>query len=71
MEQTSTMLPITTKTLDRWFAMGTEKPSYGDRLSEVLSAKDMDKVRQVFTQQLQDKTVKWEGAIAFIAARHR
>ena len=65
-EQTSTMLPITAKTLERWFAVGREKPSYSDRLSEVLSTKDMGKVQQVFTQQLKGQTVTWGGAIAFI-----
>ena len=68
-EQTSTMLPITAKTLERWFSIGREKPSYGDRLSAVLSTKDIEKVRQVFTQQLQGKKVKWGGAIAFVTAR--
>ena len=65
-ERTLTVLPITAKTLERWFSVGTQKPSYGDRLVTVLSAKDMDKVRQVFMQQLQGQTVVWEGAIAFI-----
>ena len=67
-EQTSTLLPITAKTLERWFAVGLEKPSYGDRLAEVLSTKDLEKVRQVFTQYLKGQTVNWGGAIAFIAA---
>ncbi|MEM9218206.1 MAG: AAA family ATPase [Cyanobacteria bacterium P01_F01_bin.150] len=67
-DQTSTLLPITAKTLKRWFAQGQEKPSYGDRLSAVLSAKDMEKIRQVYTQQLQGQSVMWKGAIAFIVA---
>ena len=65
-EQRSTMLPITAKMLERWFSVGREKPSYGDRLSEVLSTKGMGKVQQVFIQQLKGQTVMWGGAIAFI-----
>ena len=65
-EHTSTELQITPKTLARWFQLGQGKPSYGDRIAQQLSAKDMEKVKQVFTQQLSGQTVKWEGAIAFI-----
>ncbi|MEB3232835.1 MAG: AAA family ATPase [Leptolyngbyaceae bacterium] len=66
---TTTSLQITPKMLDQWFEPGQDKPSYGDRLSQQLSAKDLEKVRAIYTQELMGKIVAWQGAIAYILAR--
>ncbi|MBD1911895.1 AAA family ATPase [Leptolyngbya sp. FACHB-8] len=61
-----TDLRITSELLDRWFQPGQGRPSYCDYLSKALSNEEITTVQQAFVRSLQNQTVGWKGAIAYI-----
>ena len=73
LEATQTDLQITPVLLERWFSTGGEpcgiceaaRPSYGDRLANVLNAAEQATVQAIFRRTLTNQMVKWKGAIAF------
>jgi putative ATPase len=67
-EQVAHDLYITPQLIDRWFAAGTERLSYGDRLLQTLSPKEVAQIREGLTQYLLRQTVQWHRAIAYITA---
>jgi putative ATPase len=66
-EQIQTEFRITPTVLERWFSPGKERPSYGDRLAQALSASELKKVRAGFTR-LSHQWVQWKGTVALIRA---
>jgi putative ATPase len=66
-EPIQTEMRITPTTLKRWFNSGKERPSYGDRLAQVLSEAELEAVREGFAR-LSHQSVQWVGTIAFIRA---
>jgi putative ATPase len=67
-EHTKTEIRITKTLLDRWFEPGKERPSYADQLAKSLAPSAIVAVRDAFAQQLSNRMVNWEGAIAFVRA---
>jgi putative ATPase len=59
---------IAPKLLERWFALGGNSVSYGDRLRKSLSKKEVEQVQHLMTQQLCNRTIVWHSAIAYITA---
>lgn len=56
--------------LDRWFVRSKEDtPSYGDRLSLLLTAEQISTLQSVLNRYLRGKTVPWSRAIAFIQGK--
>jgi len=60
---------ITPAVLDRWLQPGSDRPSYRDRLATTLSETDLTKVLNLLANQLENQTVLWEGAIAWVQAK--
>ena len=52
---------ITPKLLERWFTKNQEHLSYGDRLRQTLSDKDVDRVKGLMQQHLSHQTVRWHS----------
>ncbi len=72
-EYTQTDTRITPATLQRWFSCGQTKPrqtkpSYGDRLSQILDDDQLETIKAAFAQHLSNTTVQWQGAIAYLKA---
>ncbi|MCT7963832.1 AAA family ATPase [Laspinema sp. D1] len=68
-ERSHQELQITSAMLDRWFTPSqSEKPSYGDRLAQMLSGTEVQAVTEAFQRHLLHQTVQWESAIAFLCA---
>jgi putative ATPase len=67
-EQVAHDLYITPQLIERWFASGTGRLSYGDRLLQTLSSQEVEKIREQLTQQLCRQMVQWCRAIAYITA---
>jgi len=72
-EITATDLYISAALLERWFTLGhpspetgRDRPSYADYLAPSLAAKDLAAVQSAFGRSLQNQTVKWKGAIAYL-----
>ncbi|HEY9644039.1 MAG TPA: AAA family ATPase [Coleofasciculaceae cyanobacterium] len=65
LELSQTDLRITSALLEHWFSPGTDRPSYTDHLSRFLDPAEVKTVRQVMQQQLANRVVPWESAIAF------
>jgi putative ATPase len=69
LETTQTELRITPPLLNRWFQPGGDRPSYADHLSQHLTKKDLERIKQLFYQLLSHQTVRWKGAIAYVCAQ--
>jgi putative ATPase len=70
LEYTTTDLQMIPTLINRWFSPGESQPSYADYLADGLSASEIVTLRHIFEESLQDRVVKWTGAIAFLCA-HR
>ncbi|UJB68235.1 AAA family ATPase [Acaryochloris sp. 'Moss Beach'] len=66
LEQTHMSLYVTPKLIERWFAVGGDRPSYGKRLGQHCSAKDVKQIQALLSQKLLHKTIQWQTTIAFI-----
>jgi putative ATPase len=62
-------LYVTPKLLERWFTTNQQQPSYGDRLRQTLSQKDVDKVRKAMQQYLERQTVRWQTTNLFLVVQ--
>ena len=67
LEPTQTELLITSALLDRWFNPGGQRPSYADRLKLFLTAAEIATLQQTL-QRYRDRSVVWQGAIAYLHA---
>ena len=72
-EISTTDLYLSAALLERWFTLGSpssdparDRPSYADALAPSLTAKDLATVQAAFGRSLQNQTVKWKGAIAYL-----
>jgi putative ATPase len=62
-------MQVTAGVIERWFAPATgERPSYGERLAQQLSADELMAVRTLFERQLLNQTVQWSGRIGYFVA---
>jgi putative ATPase len=61
---------ISAAQLTGWFApQGTERPSYAQRLAAGgLTAKEIERVADLYGRQLRDQTVPWQTSVAYIVA---
>ncbi|WP_088893008.1 AAA family ATPase [Leptolyngbya ohadii] len=67
-EESNTELRVTDDLLDRWFRPGQTRPSYSDRLAQILPTKEQKFVQQLLTQTLRNQTIQWRSAIVFVQA---
>jgi putative ATPase len=67
-EGTTHDLYITPQLIERWFETGVGRLSYGDRLRQTLSTREVFQIREYLTQDLLRQTVRWNRAIAYITA---
>jgi putative ATPase len=63
---------ISAEHLARWFSASPEgqRPSYGQRLRQNLSAEELAQVQALFERQLRDQSVTWTSQVVFLLA-HR
>ncbi len=66
LEQTHISLYVTPKLLDRWFAVGGDRPSYGKRLGQHCSAKDVNQIQTLLSQKLLHQTIQWQVTLTFV-----
>lgn len=69
LEQTHMSLYVTPKLIERWFAVGGDRPSYGKRLGQHCSAKDVKQIQALLSQKLLHKTIQWQTTLAFVHVR--
>lgn len=69
LEQTHMSLYVTSKLIERWFAVGGDRPSYGKRLGQHCSAKDVKQIQALLSQKLLHKTIQWQTTLAFVHVR--
>jgi putative ATPase len=69
--QTIPEMYISATLIERWFAIATDTPTYANHLSFYLSEAEIDWVKQLFQRHLQDQSVPWQSAIAFVVAHPR
>ncbi|MGB8698995.1 MAG: hypothetical protein WCD18_06225 [Thermosynechococcaceae cyanobacterium] len=62
-------LYVTPQLIARWFEPGVERCSYGDRLRDMLTPKEVERVRALITQFLCRQTVQWSSPMVYIRAR--
>lgn len=70
-EQQIADLYISDALIDRWFAIATTPPSYADYLAQTLTTTEIAEIQTRFRQQLQNQSVPWKTAIAFLKASDR
>lgn len=69
-EHFQTNLHITPGLLERWFfTSNSGRPTLAARLAGTLSKKEVEKVQELFTQHLLNKTLPWATTIVFVKAR--
>ncbi len=69
-KETSTQeIYITPKLLDRWFTLKSKPLSYGARLRQHLSKKEVEQVQSLMTQHLLHQTLTWRSVILYITAQ--
>lgn len=74
LEQTHMSLYITPKLLDRWFAANCDehrpvesyRPSYGERLGQHCTDKDVQQIQALLSQKLLHQTIQWQVTLAFV-----
>lgn len=69
LEQTHMSLYVTPKLIERWFAMSGGRPSYGKRLRQHCSAKDVKQIQVLLSKKLLHKTIQWQTTLAFVHVR--
>lgn len=69
LEQTHMSLYVTPKLIERWFAVGGDRPSYGKRLGQYCSAKEVKQIQALLSQKLLHKTIQWQTTLAFVHVR--
>lgn len=70
LEQTHMSLYVTPKLIERWFAVGGDRPSYGKRLGQHRSAKDVKQIQALLSQKLLHKTIQWQTTLAFVHVQY-
>lgn len=69
LEQTAMSLYVTPKLIERWFAEGGDRPSYGKHLGQHCSAKDVKQIQALLSQKLLHQTIQWQTTLAFVHVR--
>lgn len=69
LEQTHMRLYVTPKLIERWFAVGGDRLSYGKRLGQHCSATDVKQIQALLTQKLLHQTIQWQTTLAFVHVR--
>jgi putative ATPase len=70
-EQQTADLYISAALIDRWFAIATTPPSYADYLAQTLTATEITEIQTQLRRQVQNQSVPWKTAIAFLKASDR
>jgi putative ATPase len=70
-EQQTADLYISAALIDRWFAIATTPPSYADYLAQALTATEIAEIHTQLRRQVQNQSVPWKTAIAFLKASDR
>lgn len=70
LEQTHMSLYVTPKLIERWFAVGGDRPSYGKRLGQHCSAKDVKQIQALLSQKLLHQTIQWQTTLAFLHVQY-
>ncbi|MCM1982826.1 AAA family ATPase [Lyngbya confervoides] len=52
--------------LDRWFSPAEARPSYGDRLRQCLSQRQVDQIRQGLELECLNQTIQWRSTSALL-----
>jgi putative ATPase len=65
-EPIQTTVQINAATINRWFNLGQERPSYGDRLAEVLPRSTLKTIRDEFTRVLMNQSIQWQSTVAYL-----
>jgi putative ATPase len=68
-EEITSQMFITSTLLERWFSSSTSKPTYADRLQQVLSQPEIDSIQNLLVRYLTGKSVPWQSRIAIIHAK--
>lgn len=66
LEQTHMNLYITPKLLNRWFSTNGNFLSYGERLGQHCTAKDVNQIQALLFQKLLHQTIPWKVTLAFV-----
>ncbi|MDX2242552.1 MAG: AAA family ATPase [Leptolyngbyaceae cyanobacterium bins.302] len=69
LEVMHTELLITPALIQRWFAQGTNQPTYADYLHHHLTQSEVSRIHDRFTERLCNQQVPWQSTIAFIQGR--
>jgi hypothetical protein len=71
-ETVTTQQHVSAEHLARWFGASPEgqRPSYGQRLRQSLSAAELAQVQALFERQLRGQSVAWTSQVAYLLA-HR
>ena len=69
-EEITSQMYITTTLLERWFSSSTTKPTYADRLQQMLNSTEIAIIRDLLARYLMRKTVPWQSTSTIIHARH-
>ena len=68
-DEESSQLQISAVVIDRWFTPGTGvRPSYGQRLEQLLTPDEVKTVRALFERQLLNQSVAWVGKLLYLVA---
>lgn len=70
LEQTHMSLYVTPKLIERWFAVGGDRPSYGKQLGQHCSTKDVKQIQALLSQKLLHKTIQWQVTFAFVHTQY-
>jgi putative ATPase len=65
-EKRGTEIYLSQSLLDRWF--NVSEKTYADHLSQSLSPKEIEQIRQLFVERLCYRTVPWESITVFLCA---
>lgn len=69
-ERSTTQMYITSAFIERLFSPGVHRASYAQQLSGHLKSKEINTLREIFTQQLLNQNVPWSSSVAFVIAKH-
>jgi putative ATPase len=68
-EEIISQMYITPTLLERWFSSSTSKPTYADRLQQVLSKPEIDSIQNLLVRYLTGKSVPWQSRSAIVHAK--
>lgn len=69
-EVTPTPTLVTVSQVERWFALGGDRPGYAGHLAAQLDEAEIAQVRALLLRQVAGQTVAWESTTVFLRGRH-